>query len=177
MSHFSILALLVLAALPASAQRTSESADLERPSVDRPAPVLLAEPHLHDPDSAVAAPIHALFDAMRAGDAQALLATFHPDATLRSTQARPDQDPAVTQTPIADFAASVASAGVVLDEQLDAVLLRVDRPLAQAWTPYRFYVDGQFSHCGVNAFTLVETDAGWKILDVTDTRRREGCAP
>jgi ketosteroid isomerase-like protein len=168
------LILLLLLAPLAHAQRTP---DPQLPIVERPAPVLLTDAHPHDPDSAVVAPIHALFDAMRAGDADALLATFHPDATLRSTQARPDQEPAVSQTPIADFAASVASATATLDESLDAVHLRVDGPLATAWTPYRFYVDGQFSHCGVNAFTLVETDTGWKILHVVDTRRREGCTP
>jgi hypothetical protein len=40
---------------------------------------------------------------------------------------------------------------------------------------YAFYLDDQFSHCGVNAFQLVRMEAGWQIIQITDTRRRE-CA-
>ncbi len=126
--------------------------------------------------SAVTAPIRALFDGMRQTDSTVMRSAFHPDATLRTTQARPGSEPSITETPIATFLASIAGAGVYLDEQLTDTTLHIDGPLATAWTPYRFYVGGEFSHCGVNAFTLVKTDDTWRILHVVDTRRREDCA-
>jgi hypothetical protein len=47
--------------------------------------------------------------------------------------------------------------------------------MATAWTPYNFYFNGKFSHCGVNNFVLVKQDNGWKIQYIIDTRRRQGC--
>lgn len=52
------------------------------------------------------------------------------------------------------------------------VEIQVDGPLATAWVPYVFYVGDQLSHCGVNAFQFAELESGWKIIQVTDTRRR-----
>jgi hypothetical protein len=40
---------------------------------------------------------------------------------------------------------------------------------------YTFYVGDQMSHCGVNAFQLMKTTEGWKIIGITDTRRKDNC--
>jgi hypothetical protein len=45
-------------------------------------------------------------------------------------------------------------------------------PLAVLWADYEFYLNGKFSHCGVDSFTLVKTAEGWKIAAATDTRRQ-----
>lgn len=35
---------------------------------------------------------------------------------------------------------------------------------------------GDFSHCGIDAFQLFKDDKGeWKITQIVDTRRKEGC--
>jgi hypothetical protein len=47
--------------------------------------------------------------------------------------------------------------------------------MATAWTPYKFYLDKTFSHCGVNAFQLFKSENGWKIISILDTRRKEPC--
>ncbi len=31
------------------------------------------------------------------------------------------------------------------------------------WYPYDIYVDGEWSHCGVDIFNMIRTDAGWRI--------------
>src|SRR5262249_29881978 len=41
--------------------------------------------------------------------------------------------------------------------------VRVAGPLATVWFPYDFYLDGKWSHCGVDAFTLLKTEKGWRI--------------
>lgn len=61
------------------------------------------------------------------------------------------------------------------DEKIWSYDIRVDGPLANAWTPYSFYVNGQLSHCGVNNFELVKKSGSWKINRIIDTRRKEGC--
>jgi len=41
--------------------------------------------------------------------------------------------------------------------------VRISGPLAMVWLPYDFYLNGKWSHCGVDAFTLLKTPAGWRI--------------
>jgi SnoaL-like domain len=53
--------------------------------------------------------------------------------------------------------------------------IKIDANMAMAWTPYKFYIGENFSHCGVNLFTLVKLEQDWKIVNIIDTRRRQGC--
>jgi len=132
--------------------------------------------HGSDADQvAVRATIDALFDAMRAGDGEALRSLFMDNARLMSA-VKPDGQLQVRQTPVDQFAGGVAGASPgSLDERIWDVMIHVDGPLATAWTPYAFYHNGQLSHCGVNAFQLVSAEDGWRILQITDTRQRDGC--
>ena len=47
--------------------------------------------------------------------------------------------------------------------------------LATVWTPYDFHVDGAFSHCGINNFSMLQTDDGWKITGVVFSIEVENC--
>ncbi len=62
-----------------------------------------------------------------------------------------------------------------IEERIKSYDLKVDGPMAQVWTPYEFYVNGKFSHCGVNAFQLGKVKGRWKILYLIDTRRKTDC--
>lgn len=53
--------------------------------------------------------------------------------------------------------------------------IKIDGEMAHAWTPYSFYVNGSFSHCGVNSFQFLKVEEEWKIIYLIDTRRKEGC--
>ncbi len=61
------------------------------------------------------------------------------------------------------------------DERISFETIRIDGPLAIAWTPYNFYFNGQFSHCGVNSFQLVRLNGEWRIQYIIDTRRKQEC--
>ncbi|MFZ1692946.1 MAG: nuclear transport factor 2 family protein [Flavobacteriales bacterium] len=47
--------------------------------------------------------------------------------------------------------------------------------IATATMEYDFHVDGRFSHCGVDVFTMVKQPDGWRIANVAYTRQTEGC--
>jgi hypothetical protein len=128
-------------------------------------------------EEAVLAVVEALFDGMREKDDALLRSVWHPEARLQSAGADRDGNPRVTSTPVESFVANVLSAEAYLDERTFDEEVRVDGNLATAWTPYNIFVDGQFSHCGVDAFQMVRTAEGWRILQLTDTRTREGCDP
>jgi len=61
------------------------------------------------------------------------------------------------------------------DERLLDYKVQIDGNLAHVWTPYEFWFNDEFSHCGANAFTLAKTDAGWKIIHLIDSRRKSDC--
>ena len=61
------------------------------------------------------------------------------------------------------------------DERLLSYTIKVDGNMANAWTPYEFWFNGNFSHCGVNSFQLFNDGGKWKIIYLIDTRRRKGC--
>ena len=63
----------------------------------------------------------------------------------------------------------------VWDEKLWDVKILIDRNLATVWTKYAFFLGSDFSHCGVDTFTLAKGAEGWKIIFLADTRQREGC--
>ena len=63
----------------------------------------------------------------------------------------------------------------IWEEKLLDYKVQIDGNLAHVWTPYEFWLNGSFSHCGANAFTLVRTNDGWKIVHLIDSRRRASC--
>jgi hypothetical protein len=60
-------------------------------------------------------------------------------------------------------------------EKLLSYTIQVDENLATVWTPYKFYFNQKFSHCGVNSFQLFFNDEYWKIISIIDTRRKDNC--
>ncbi|MBD0822536.1 nuclear transport factor 2 family protein [Aestuariibaculum marinum] len=61
------------------------------------------------------------------------------------------------------------------DERLLDYNIQVDGTMANVWTPYEFWYNDTFSHCGVNNFQLFKDNGDWKIIYLIDTRRRQGC--
>ncbi len=47
--------------------------------------------------------------------------------------------------------------------------------IATLWAPYDFHVDGKWSHCGIDVATLLRTDAGWKVANLSYTVQRQDC--
>ena len=39
----------------------------------------------------------------------------------------------------------------------------VSGTIAMVWYPYDIYVDGEWSHCGIDVFNMIRTNEGWRI--------------
>ena len=127
-------------------------------------------------EDSVRAVITGLFDAMRTRDSAAVRASFIPEARLHTAVVRQNGTPLLREEPVDSFVAAVgAPSDVVWDERIDAWHVRMDGPLAVVTVDYSFYAGPQFSHCGIDAFQLFRGPEGWKIFQLTDTRRRAGC--
>lgn len=61
------------------------------------------------------------------------------------------------------------------EEKLLSFNIQIDGDMAHAWTPYEFWLNDTFSHCGVNSFQLFKDTDEWKIIYIIDTRRKEDC--
>ena len=121
---------------------------------------------------AVRAVIDQLFEGMRAGDSTLVRAVFHPDLRLMSTSEHHGSFE-VDLGSAEDFLRAIGTPHPqVWDEQISNVVIHVSDGLAQAWMDYVFYLDDRALHFGVNAFQLVKTDAGWKIIHLMDTHRK-----
>lgn len=55
--------------------------------------------------------------------------------------------------------------------------IMVDEQVAVVWAHYDFYIEGEFSHCGIDIFNLLNDDGQWKIANATWTVVRDGCEP
>ncbi|MCK8491492.1 nuclear transport factor 2 family protein [Spirosoma sp. RP8] len=126
-------------------------------------------------ESAVRVSVNQLFEGMKKADSTMLKTVFAPGARLQ-TVVNKQGNVSVQDEAIAQFISSVGKAKAgALDERLSGMEIKIDGELATAWTPYSFYYNGQQSHCGVNAFTLVKLAGTWKIQTIIDTRRKQNC--
>lgn len=128
------------------------------------------------PEQEVEAVIRSLFDGMKQKNAEQVAAAFSAEGLMQTVQQKPDGT-TVGSNSVADFVKRIAGtpAGTLLDERILSYHIKVDGSMASAWTPYQFYVNDTFSHCGVNSFQLVKMSEGWKIVYIIDTRRKEPC--
>ena len=62
----------------------------------------------------------------------------------------------------------------ILERMWDPTVLIHDQ-VAVVWAPYDLHINNKFSHCGVDAFTLLKTNEGWKISHIAYTVEPEGC--
>lgn len=117
------------------------------------------------------------FDAFHKQDSTALRSMATEDITLQSISTNKEGKTILSKSEFNAFVTSIASIpkDKKFEEKLTGFSIQVDGEMANAWTPYEFWIDGKFSHCGVNSFQLMKVDSEWKIIYLVDTRRRENC--
>lgn len=120
--------------------------------------------------------INTMFTAMRKADGVMLQGTFSDSIVLQMITRNKEGKTIVRTENPAEFIEQIGKAKPdSLDERISFETIKIDGPLAFAWTPYSFYFNGKFSHCGYNSFQLVRFNGIWKIQYIIDTRRRQGC--
>ena len=136
----------------------------------------LVQPMRETAEDSVKTVINKMFTGMKNADV-VLLKTCFADSMILQTIAKNKEGNIIVrnETPAAfiDFISKESPGNA--DERITFETVKTDGPLAIAWTPYKFYYKGQFSHCGVNSFQLVRFNGEWKIQYIIDTRRKQGC--
>ena len=125
----------------------------------------------------VKAVINKMFSAMKAGVGNGpLLTSCFADSAILQTIAEQNGKIKIITEDVKGFADFVnTSPKDAADEQITFDIVKTDGALAIAWTPYNFYYNSKFSHCGIDSYQLVRVNGEWKIQYLIDTRRKEGC--
>jgi hypothetical protein len=125
----------------------------------------------------IKASINQVFDGMRKNDTTLIRQVLHPSCFLKSIGKNKEGVVKLQEDQIIDWLKSVGTKreGVILDERLLSYDIKIDGEMAMAWTPYELYVSNRFIHCGVDLFTMMKTDKGWKIIGIVDTRHKDNC--
>ena len=125
-------------------------------------------------EDAVVAVAERFLEGISTGDRGLLESTTYEGMILVSRRS----DGALRTTTRDEFLTGVVEdKGRFLERMWDPSVL-VDGPTAAVVTPYDFWIEGRFSHCGSDTFLFLKTDAGWKITSVAyDVRPPAECAP
>ncbi len=125
---------------------------------------LFGQNQINKDEDQIKAVILKTFSAMKSVDTVALKSCFTEKAVLQISQIRPEGN-IVREVPIANFVKNVMNrkAGDMEERVLSWGPILVDHEIATAWVPYEFYLNGKFTHKGVDAFILVKVGEEFKI--------------
>ena len=116
--------------------------------------------------------VHTFFEALNSKNANQIENLMAEDVKLHSLNISADLQ--LNSTDMDSFLNSIKQIGpdVTIEERIFDLESFENEHIATVWAPYEFYVNGDFSHKGVNVFTMLRADNGWKITSISDTRLR-----
>jgi hypothetical protein len=134
--------------------------------------VVLAQQTTSEEDQ-IKAIILKTFSAMKSVDSVALKSCFTPTALLQISQVNPERN-VVREVPVAKFIQNVMSRkpGELDERVLSWGPILVDKEIAMAWVPYEFYLNGKFTHKGVDVFLFHKSQNEFKIQTLMYTMQR-----
>ena len=118
--------------------------------------------------------VETFFEAMATNNWALAEPVMLSDAVLYGYRIEND-DVVLGRVTAADYLESMRGRNDRLLERIwDVEILQHDR-LATVWTPYDFYLNGEFHHCGRNSFSLIRDEHGWRIASVVYSMLSENC--
>jgi hypothetical protein len=125
---------------------------------------LFGQNQINKDEDQIKAVILKTFSAMKSVDSVALKSCFTEKALLHISQVRPEGN-VIREVPIASFVKNVLTRkpGDMDERVLSWGPILIDHEIATAWVPYEFYLNGKFTHKGVDAFILVKVGEEYKI--------------
>lgn len=121
--------------------------------------------------------IETFFDGFHKQDSIIMKSTIADDVVLQTTGRNREGKTMFRTEEFSKLITSITSIpdSISFQEKLTSFSIQVDRTMANAWVGYEFWLNDNFSHCGINSFQLINFDGEWKIIYLIDTRGRAGC--
>lgn len=86
-----------------------------------------------------------------------------------STRKSEDQSRTMRRVSFKDLVESLGKSTERMKEKMTGPKVMIHRDIAVLWAPYKFYINGSFSHHGVDAFSLVKMKGKWRIATIVYT--------
>ena len=121
--------------------------------------------------------ISLFFEGLQNGDTLKIKQTISDELVLQTTFLNKEGKSMLRDEDVSKFLNSVASKNPEdrWEEKLLSHNIQIDSNMANVWTPYEFYLNNNFSHCGVNSFQMFYDGVKWEIIYLIDTRRKQDC--
>lgn len=119
--------------------------------------------------------VQAFFDTMTAGDVEGARKVLQPQGRFHAMRMK-DGKPDVRAFSNEEYFADLQASKQKMQERIWNPEVRINGLIATIVAPYDFWINGKFSHCGVDAFDLIKTEEGWKIAGGVYTIESQ-CAP
>lgn len=121
--------------------------------------------------------IETFFDGFHKQDSTIIKNTVADEIVLQTTGRNPEGKTLFKTEEFSKFLKSIVGIPetVKFEEKLTSFSIQVDRTMANAWVGYEFWLNDEFSHCGINSFQLINFDGEWRIIYLIDTQGKEGC--
>jgi len=118
--------------------------------------------------------VDTFFEGFHKGDTILMQSVIANDVIMQRVYANKDGENMLNTDAIEVLISTIANRPVdqKWDERLLDYQITVDGNLAHVWTPYEFWFNDTFSHCGTNSFTIAKFNDGWKIIHLIDSRRK-----
>lgn len=114
------------------------------------------------------------FDALEKGDTAAFQNLFLDDAHNYYVQEKDTKVRAGSRSP---KSFRFDKDRIVRERFLEnGVEVMVHNRIAVVWGLYNLWINDKFSHCGVDAFTMLKTEQGWKISSLSYSIESEDCS-
>lgn len=128
-------------------------------------------------EKAIKKVIETFFEGLHKGDSSIMKTTLHKSFRSQTTDTNKEGLKRLRSQTRQGLLSGVAKkpSSVTYLEKLLSYDIKIDGNLASVWTPYEFYLNGNFSHCGANSFQLFNNNGKWEIIYIVDMRRRGNC--
>jgi hypothetical protein len=125
---------------------------------------LFGQNQINKDEDQIKAVILKIFSAMKSVDSVALKSCFTSNAMLHISQVKPEGN-TVREVPAAKFIQNVMTRkpGEMDERVISWGPILIDQEIATAWVPYEFYLNGKFTHKGVDVFLFVKSGNEFKI--------------
>lgn len=121
--------------------------------------------------------IETFFEGLHKGDSALIKTTMHSSIKIQTTATNREGKKMLKTETKDQLLINIAKKRPqdTYFEKLLSYTIKIDGNLASVWTPYEFYYNGNFSHCGANSFQLFNNNGTWEIIYLVDMRRRQNC--
>lgn len=123
----------------------------------------------------ILAVIETFFTTMTARDTAAARRILVPEGRFHAVREQ-DGNPVIRSFTNEEYLRMLPGIKELPHERIWNPDVRIRGSIASVWTPYDFWLDGNLSHCGIDAFDLIRTPEGWKIAGGTYTTETR-CEP